>query len=185
MIARIVANNVSSDGRIKSVNLSRKRPMIARKPADDCERLQIVLNGRVEPAGLPDRLDHERSPCSSRFLQYGDRLNNTATEMDGLRGASNWPATTPMNRDPQPRYRRRRSELEHRPQYRPRPRRDTDPAQSSTIWKTTFGVYSLSVSRALIPEDIPLPDGAAALSRVPLDQPTLPDGILGGSQNPI
>jgi K+-sensing histidine kinase KdpD len=32
-------------------------------------------------------------------------LNNTATEMDGLRGASNWPATTPMNRDPQPRYR--------------------------------------------------------------------------------
>jgi arsenite oxidase large subunit len=38
-----------------------------------------------------------------------------------------------MNRDPQPRYRRRRSGLEHRPQYRPRPRRETDPAQSSTI----------------------------------------------------
>ena len=41
MIARIVASNVSSDGRIESINLSRKRPMIARKPADDCKRLHL------------------------------------------------------------------------------------------------------------------------------------------------
>ena len=39
MMASTVANNVSSNGRIKSVNLSRKRPMIARKLADDCKRL--------------------------------------------------------------------------------------------------------------------------------------------------
>ena len=43
MIARIVANNVSSDGRIESVNVSRKPAMIARKPADDCEQLQLWL----------------------------------------------------------------------------------------------------------------------------------------------
>ena len=42
MIARIVANNVSSDGRIESVNVSRKPAMIARKPADDCEQLQLT-----------------------------------------------------------------------------------------------------------------------------------------------
>ena len=43
MIASTVAENVSTAPPIESVNLSRKRPMIARKPADDCERLQLGL----------------------------------------------------------------------------------------------------------------------------------------------
>jgi acetyl-CoA acetyltransferase len=30
-------------------------------------------------------LDHEHSPCSSRFLQYGDRFNNAKSQTDGLK----------------------------------------------------------------------------------------------------
>jgi hypothetical protein len=41
MMARIIANNVSSDGRIESVNVSRKELMMARKPADDGEQLHL------------------------------------------------------------------------------------------------------------------------------------------------
>lgn len=43
MIASTVAENVSTASPIESVNLSRKRPMIARKPADDCKRLHLSI----------------------------------------------------------------------------------------------------------------------------------------------
>ena len=42
MFASTVAENVSTASLIESINLSTKRPMIARNPADDCKRLQVV-----------------------------------------------------------------------------------------------------------------------------------------------